>query len=250
MLRTVGRALPENGLWVIMQAMPVDGAGDKHDRQRGMETGMITCPWCGTSYQAFQPSCSKCGGSLPLPAGVDAKPEAGGLVPPPQPPRNVPGQIKWRLLSSDGWAIPGLVFLLLGAVFGVLGLVMTLAVVTAFVGVPFALLGALFLLVGVPLLLWRYQTAQRTVDVLRVGQASQGEIVSVHQDYRVRVNGRYPWKIAYRFQVDRRQYGGEVTTLSQPDLSQQPGKPVYVLYMASEPEQNTLYPSPYGYYGL
>jgi hypothetical protein len=156
----------------------------------------------------------------------------------------------WRILLSDGWAIAGLVFLLLGAVFGVLGVAMSLATVTAFVGVPFALLGALFLLVGVPLLVWRYQTARRTIEVLRLGQASQGEIVSVHQDYRVRVNGRHPWRLTYRFEVNGRQYDGQVTTLSQPDLNQQPGKPVYVLYMGNNPEQNTLYPSPYGYYGL
>ena len=47
-----------------------------------------------------------------------------------------------------------------------------------------------------------------------------------------------------------RTYGGKVSTLSRPDLSQQPGRPAYVLYMAGDPEQNSIYPNPYGYYGV
>ena len=54
--------------------------------------------------------------------------------------------------------------------------------------------------------------------------------------------------IQYRFKVHGQSYSGKLSTLSQPDLSQQPGKPVYVLYQQADPEKNTLYPSPYGYY--
>jgi membrane protein implicated in regulation of membrane protease activity len=169
---------------------------------------------------------------------------------PPSPPRNVPSQVIWRILLTDGWAIAGLVFTLLGFIFGVLGTALTLSLVAAFVGLPFAGLGALFLLAATLLLAWRYQVAHKTVEVLEQGEATLGEISNVYQNFHVRVNGRYPWTVEYRFAVSGSPHRGQVTTLSRPDLSQQPGRPVYVLYMRDTPGQNTIYPSPYGYFGL
>jgi membrane protein implicated in regulation of membrane protease activity len=211
---------------------------------------MITCPWCGTNYVSFQSNCDNCGGSLPLPAEMVATAPAESLAPPPPPPRNVPRQALWRILFTDGWSVAGAVFSLLGFIFGVLGTALTVTLVAAFVGLPFAGLGVLFLGAGIPMLVWRYQMAYRTVEVLEQGEATVGEIVDVYQNYQVRVNGRYPWTVQYRYEVGGREYSGRVTTLSRPDLSQQPGRPVYVLHMQDDPGQSTLYPSPYGYYGL
>ena len=211
---------------------------------------MITCPWCGTNYTSFQPNCDNCGGSLPLPPEMAPGSSPKSLVSPPPPPRDVPRQAAWHILSSDGWAISGLVFSLLGLVFVVVGIPLTVSVVAAFVGLPFGGLGLVFLCGGIAVLVWRYQMAYRTVELLREGEATLGEIVSVTQNYHVRVNGRYPWTVGYDYEVDGRLYNGRVTTLSMPDLSQQPGSPVYVLHMRDDPEQSTIYPSPYGYYGL
>jgi len=97
---------------------------------------------------------------------------------------------------------------------------------------------------------WRYRISDRTAEVLREGEATVGEIANVIQNYHVRVNGRYPWTVEYDYEVDGRLYGGKVTTLSMPDLSQQPGSPVYVLFMRDDLAQGTVYPGPYGYYGL
>ena len=47
-------------------------------------------------------------------------PSTESLVAPPPPPRDVPRQVIWRILFSDGWTIAALVFSLLGFVFGVL----------------------------------------------------------------------------------------------------------------------------------
>jgi len=210
---------------------------------------VVTCPWCGTSYPSFRSNCKSCGGSLRRPT-ENATVAATQPATPPLPPRNVPSQVIWRILLTDGWAIAGLVFILLGLIFGVLGTALTLSLVAAFVGLPFAGLGALFLLTAVLLLAWRYHVARRTVKVLERGEATLGEISKVYQNYHVQVNGRYPWTVAYRFAASGRECHGQVTTLSQPDLSQQPGKPVYVLYMRDDPSQNTIYPSPYGYFGL
>jgi membrane protein implicated in regulation of membrane protease activity len=149
---------------------------------------------------------------------------------------------------ADGWAIAGGVLALLGAIFGVVGLALTLSIIAALVGLPFLGVSALLLVMGAPLLVWRYQHAQRILEVLEHGQATLGRIVGVHQSYHVRINGRYPWTVRYRFQLQGRTYEGTVTTLSRPDLSEQPGKPAYVLYAPDDPQVNVLYPMPYGYY--
>jgi membrane protein implicated in regulation of membrane protease activity len=211
---------------------------------------MITCPWCGTNYATFQSNCDNCGGSLPLPAESIPRPLAEALHVPPPAPRRLPRNYVWRILLTDGWAIVAGVFALVGAIFGLVGGALTISIVAALVGLPFAGLGVLFLAVGMPMLLWRYREAQQTVEVLREGEAALGEIVSVYQNYHVQVNGRYPWSIVYRFEVSGSEYEGKVNTLSQPDLSQRPGKAVYVLYSRGEPGRNTIYPHLYGYYGI
>ena len=215
-----------------------------------MRVPLITCPWCGTNYQAFQAACNNCGGSLPLPVERPAGSPKTGIAVPPPPPRDVPRNYAWRILLTDGWAIVGGTFLIIGAVFFVLGIGLTLGIVTALVGLPFAGLGLSFLVGGGGLMIWRYEQARQTVEVLKDGEAVLGEIVGVHQNLHVRVNGRNPWTVAYRYDVQGRTYGGKVTTLSRPDLGQQPGTGVYVLYSATEPEESTTYPNPYGCYGI
>jgi membrane protein implicated in regulation of membrane protease activity len=211
---------------------------------------MITCPWCGTNYASFQPNCDNCGGSLPLPPETATTPSSRASSAPPPPPRSVPSRAVWHILFSDAWAISALVFSLLGFVFTAIGIPMAVSLVAAFVGLPFTALGLLFLGGGLAVLVWRYRVCDRTVELLREGEATLGEIVSVIQHYHVRVNGRYPWTVEYDYEVDGDLYSGKVTTLSQPDLSQQPGSPVYVLFLRDDPAQSTVYPSPYGYYGI
>jgi hypothetical protein len=211
---------------------------------------MITCPWCGTNYTSFQPNCDNCGGSLPLPPELAPEAAAKSMVSPPPPPRDVPRRAFWHIVSSDGWAITAAVFSLLGFVFATVGIPLTVSLIATFVGLPFLGLGLLFLGGGIAILVWRGRMALETVEVLREGKAVVGEIVSVVQNYHVRVNGRYPWTVKYDYEVDGRLYGGEVTTLSRPDLSQEPGSEVYVLFLPGDPSQSTIYPSPYGYYGV
>ena len=85
---------------------------------------------------------------MPLPAEQSADPSAIEISIPPPAPRNVPRNYAWRILLTDGWGIAGLVFLLLGAIFGIVGLGLTLGIVTALGGLPLAGLGALFLAGG------------------------------------------------------------------------------------------------------
>ncbi|MCJ7626238.1 MAG: hypothetical protein MUO76_22335, partial [Anaerolineaceae bacterium] len=118
------------------------------------------------------------------------------------------------------------------------------------VGVPFLGLGILFLGCGIGLHIWRYQKAGRVVEILRGGDAVLGEITDVYPNLQVQVNGRHPWTVVYRYDVAGQRYDGKMTTLIRPDLRQQPGKRVYVLYSPGEHAQSTLYPYPYGYHGV
>ena len=211
---------------------------------------MVTCPWCGTSYEEFQPTCSKCGGSLPLPTKKAPETVMKHLRVPPPAPRELPRNYVWRILGTDAPAIVGGILGFIGLIFVLVGVPLILALAAVFVGLPFAMLGFVFLAVGVILLVWRYREAQATVEVLREGEPILGTIERVYQNFKVQVNGRNPWTIAYRFDALGKSREGRVTTLSQPSLSQEPGKPVYVLIEPGNPARNTIYPHPYGYYGL
>ncbi len=163
---------------------------------------------------------------------------------PPAPPRPISNRYAWRLLYSDGWAIAALVFLLLGLIFGMVGMGLTLGIITAFVGIPFLFLGLAFLAGGVGLLVWRYQSAQKVVMVLREGQATRGQILDLQENYSVRVNGRHPWVIRYGFQVNGESHEGQLTTLNQPGQQLQSGKAVCILYLSGAPQWNSIYPHP------
>jgi Protein of unknown function (DUF3592) len=210
---------------------------------------MITCPWCGTNYLTFQSNCQNCGGPLPVPSRTTSSitdtgiPEDSLLMPPPAP-RPISDQYVQRLLTSDGWAILAFVFALLGVIFTLVGVGLTLGIVTAFVGIPFSVLGLLFLGTGAALAGWRYWEAKKSVEVLQVGDAVEGQITQVEQNLHVRVNGRSPWVIRYRFLVDGQTYEGQVNTLNPPGATLQPGKRSYVLYLPQMPSRNTLYPHP------
>jgi len=206
---------------------------------------MVTCPWCGTNYQTFQSNCDRCGGPLALPA--EASPASAGaadLPVPPPAPRPVADSYAWKLVWSDGWGVLGFVLSILGVVFTLVGLGLTVVLITAFVGVPFVVLGLLLLIPGGILLSARYQRGLRTVSVLRAGEPATGQITRVEQNMAVRVNNQHPWKIAYQFRVRDLPYEGQVTTLNTPSAALQPGQAARVLYLAQAPQYNSLYPHP------
>ncbi len=208
---------------------------------------MVTCPWCGTTYAAFQSKCDNCGAALPGPTeGREVSSEETPPAPPP-PPRFLPSDFIWRFLFADGWAIAALVFLTLGVIFAPLGIVLTAGIVTAFVGLPFLGLGVLFLGAGGGILVWRYHDARRTEEVLRTGEAVLGQVVEVVENLNIEINGRHPWTTIYRFEVLGREYEGKVTALRPPQPGQLPGRPVYVLVAPGAPERNTIYPNPLGH---
>ena len=205
---------------------------------------MITCPWCGTSYQSFQSNCTNCGGPLPRADQQAAQADTDEPVLPPPAPRPISQRYALRLMASEGWSIAAFVLALLGLIFTLVGAGLTLGVITALIGIPFLLLGLVLLALGGSALFWRYQTARQVVTVLREGAATRGEIHDVQENYSVTVNGRHPWVIRYSFQTNGGKVEGKVTTLNQPGPGMQPGKPVSILYLPAAPKWSSIYPHP------
>ena len=208
---------------------------------------MITCPWCGTSYKSFQSNCGHCGGPLPGPTADRPASATRELSIPPPAPRTVPPRYTWTLWLTSGWAITGAILALLGLIFTLLGTILVLSLVWLFgvgllIGLPFMAVGVLLLAAGLPLLVWRYGAIQRTMDVLRLGEATLGEVVSVDQNYLVRVNRRHPWVITYRFQTGGREYVSEFTSFSQAIAEVNAGQSIYVLYLPQNPEESLIFP--------
>jgi membrane protein implicated in regulation of membrane protease activity len=189
--------------------------------------------------------------------------EAAGETPlaPPAAPRPISYSYAVKLMSNEGWSIVGLVFCVLGVFFAPIGLVLSLGIlaaflglphyvgylvggISAFVGLPFLFLGLVFLAVGGSFLAWRYQLNRRQVQVLKLGDAVLGCVTDMQQNFAVRVKGRFPWSIAYQYEVDGQNYTGNATTLNQPRSQLQPGRPVYVLYLPENPVLSSLYPHP------
>jgi hypothetical protein len=199
---------------------------------------MVTCPWCGTSYTTFRSNCVNCGGPLPPREGAAAPSSVPDIPEPPPAPRDFKDSFALRQLFADGWAIAAVVFAFVGAIFMLIGIPLML-LVAGFVLVP---LGLLFLGAGVPILIWRYNLAQQTLNVLRMGEPVLGSIVDIHENVAVEVNGRHPWTITYGFAVDGEEYEGQTTTLRPVGFTHQVAQPMYVLYLPDDPTQNTIYP--------
>jgi hypothetical protein len=206
---------------------------------------MITCPWCGTNYLSFQTNCAKCGGPL-QPSGTETTlPAAGQNLPiPPAPPRTISERFVWRLLWTDGWWIAAFVFGLLGIIFGLVGAGLTAGIITALVGIPFLFVGLVLSVAGGMIFIWRYQTAQKVVSVLRDGISTPGVIVELQQNYSVRINGRSPWVISYQYLIGGQRYTAQVSTLNQPGAQLQAGSAVGILYLPAEPRCSSIYPHP------
>jgi len=192
----------------------------------------ITCPYCGTNHREFQSNCNNCGAPLPSPSEVAVKTARRKLAMPPEPPREISSSFACRWLLTDGGS------------FSLTGVGLIAGIITAIVGIPLLLLGLVLLGGGVGVFYWRYTEAQKALNVLRHGLSTHGEITALEQNYNVRVNGRNPWTIGYKFSIDGKEYEGKVTTLNNPDALLAPGNPAVILYLPDEPQYNGLYPHP------
>ncbi len=160
-------------------------------------------------------------------------------------PRDVPPDYIRGLLLSSGWVISAGILSLLGFIFAILGLMLTvvfsLVGLNVPVGLSFVGVGVLLLIVGLPILLWRYIAARQMAKVFGLGEVTSGNVINVQQKRSVRVNRQHPWVISYQFRTVGREYSGHHITFNLPNASLKPGQLVYVLYLERNPERNTLY---------
>jgi hypothetical protein len=206
---------------------------------------MVICPWCGVNYPSFISSCEKCGGPIPYQAeNHPAEENEPAYPPPPEAPRPISSNFAWKLMMTDGLAIAGFVLAMIGGIFTIVGLGLSIAIITAFIGIPFALMGIFTLIGGGIMLYIAYQQKSEVVKVLTWGKTTLGQITSVEENLSVRVNNRNPWVIEYQYQVNGQTYPGKVSTLHTPAAPYQPQKQVYVLYLPDAPAKNALYPHP------
>jgi membrane protein implicated in regulation of membrane protease activity len=171
------------------------------------------------------------------------EPQSGGAyVTPPPAPREIADSYARRLLMADGWAVGSMIIAMIGGIFAFVGIILTFGIITAFVGIPFTIFGGIALGLGLASLSKRHRHARQVVEVLRNGEPVEGRIESVEENTMVRINGRHPWAIRYRFRLDGIDYEGSVSTQNPPSL--QPGGPACVLYLPGRPEFHALYPHP------
>lgn len=196
----------------------------------------VVCPWCGTVYERYQPNCSNCGGVLP---NRDSR--SPGAAPPP-PPRQLPPEFVRRARRASQFAM------LFGTIFAAVGggLAILFAVLGAALGMWLFVflggtLGGLFFLAGLAVLAYGRRSRSRRLRALVEGVAAPGQVVDVYVDQSVQVNGRSPWRVVYTFSAGGVQYEGGAHTFT-PDEEYEPGVPVYVVYVADDPGQNSLYP--------
>ena len=102
-------------------------------------------------------------------------------------------------------------------------------------------IGGLFFIAGLAVLAYGRRSQNRRLRALIDGVAAAGQVVDVYVDQSVQVNGRSPWRVVYTFVVDGIHHEGGAHTFT-PDEDYAPGVPVFVVYVADDPGQNSLYP--------
>ena len=154
--------------------------------------------------------------------------------PPPPAPRPLPSGFAFRLLwSRNILVIVGGIFALVGAV-----LFVPLLLVAAWG----ALLPLIFVVLGLTLFAIGRAEARRTLEAFRRGTAVAGEIVSVSLDRSQSINSQHPWKLVYHFNLDGTLHEGCITSYDSTVATRTTGQPVWVLYVTTKPELNTIYP--------
>ncbi|MCA9659051.1 MAG: hypothetical protein KC486_11960 [Myxococcales bacterium] len=198
---------------------------------------MIECPWCGSGWKDHPTTCENCGGPMPPRPGQDAG------EPPPPTPRQVPKAFERKIrYTTNTLFIAGAILLGVG---GLQGFIFTTIGATTGMG-PFLWIGPGILLLlgglGAFFVLAARRKAEGILRAFRDGRAVVGRIVDVYRDTSIKVNGRSPWGIVYSFSADGRTIEGKAQTWDVGAQGREAGRPVHVLYVAADPEQNTLWP--------
>jgi hypothetical protein len=213
-----------------------DGVDTADLPEGGLSVLEPKCAWCFARRLEGQLECSGCGVALMPPPG--AGPGPAPAAPPRRLPRSVEQRLRW--LSQPGmmqgaallFSVPlGIALLAGGLMLGRLAVVAGAAVVLAALGGP-----------GIRLVLGAWQRAEAHLRLFREGRAAQGTLEAVELDRSVRIRGRSPWRLQYRYEVDGGTHRATQRVWDRTFGERRPGEPVHVLYLAEAPDHAALYP--------
>jgi len=105
--------------------------------------------------------------------------------------------------------------------------------------------GLFFAALGAGIVWFGWREAKSELRALVWGDTAKGELLSVQQNTSIQVNGRYPWRIEFSFEVRGEKQVGSVDCWDDSDGLRQPGEPVWVVYDPEKPNLSALWP-PHG----
>lgn len=121
-----------------------------------------------------------------------------------------------REYLTSGLGIVSLVFTILGTAFTSMGLALIAFPALQTNGFTFLCAGGGFLVVGLGLAAMRLRTIRRRAWLRESGMESRGTIIDVVQNPLVRLNGRRPWIVRYRYEAQGSEYQGRDTMMDLP----------------------------------
>lgn len=209
---------------------------------------MTTCPYCGSSYITFQTNCKNCGAPLPpvVKDGIQTKTRDVDFTPPkpPAPPRTIAETYVFRLMWADGIGVSSIAFLIIGILLIITGVVKSLLDSQNFDASLISGFGWFITVSSAAIGFWSYWEARQKVQVLRIGQAALGRILTVEQRAESQSTTTHTWVIHYNCIANGKRIRGKLLTRIPPGKRLQAGNQVWVLYLPDKPKKNTIYPHP------
>lgn len=155
--------------------------------------------------------------------------------PPPEAPRPLPKGFAWRTRVSRNIAtLVGFGLLFVAAL-------MLIPMLAQGLWLP-ALFPAFFALGGFGMARYGISHANGVLRAFRHGVAERGKVASIGRDFSQSVNGTHPFKLIYHFPVNGHWHEGRLISFDSTLGERRPGQPLWVLYLADQPEVSTLYP--------
>ena len=120
--------------------------------------------------------------------------------------------------------------------------------------------GLLFLIIGLSMMLFTlgftlifaiaggfilrhsWKNATGRIAALKHGQTGEGEITYVGHDHTTTVNGKHPYLIKYRWEVNGRYREGQKSTWNDAALDHFRGEPLWVVYMPDDTQKSAIWP--------
>jgi hypothetical protein len=129
--------------------------------------------------------------------------------------------------------------LIFGSIWLAIGLPLT---IPAMLFGPEALFALLFPLIGVASVVAGVRSNRRAVRAFTHGTPIRARVSFRGPDHSVRINGRNPYKVAWKFQVNGREYSGSLSHMSRsaPDELLE-AEELIVLYDPQDPRSNTVW---------